>query len=60
MFTVPKTIEILAIERMERNIVESFVRSSGHAYPESLVLWRTNGKNKGLQGISFIGHDTDV
>jgi len=48
MFTVPKTIEILAIERMERNMVESFVRSSGHAYPESLVFWGINGKNKGL------------
>lgn len=60
MFTVPKTIEILAIERMERNMVESFVRSSGHAYPESLVFWGINGKNKGLQDISFIGHDTDV
>lgn len=60
MFTVPKTIEILAIERMEGNMVESFVRSSGHAYPVSLVFWGTNGENKGLQDISFIGHDTDV
>ena len=60
MFTVPKTMETLLIERVEGIMEEAFVRDSGNTYPESLVFGRLPGKNEGLQGISFIGHDTDV
>lgn len=60
MFTVPKTMETLAIERVEGMMVEAFVSGSGNTYPDSLVFGRAPLENKGLQAISFIGHDTDV
>lgn len=55
MFWVPKTIETLAIQRMEGNMVEGFVKGSGNQYPELLLFGEAPGENEVVQGIPFIG-----
>lgn len=51
MFWVPKTIETLAIQRMEGNMVEGFVKGSGNQYPELLLFGEAPGENEVIHGI---------
>lgn len=55
MLWVPKAIETLAIQRMEGNMVEGFVKSSGNQYPELLLFGEAPGENEVIRGIPFIG-----